>query len=243
MLRLLPLLSGPLLEELAVRPPASTTMAQMTEFYSAVSTHCQPSSLLSFHNDCLEYSDVESYQIELDAFRVLCRFTKLTSILVSTGGGFQFGEDIVEELARACPALTELRLRQFTEDSPFTLSILARLAAHCEDLSVLEITVDTAVIPSIYPTPDTGERLSHLALREFSAGYSVLEDAFPVAHFLSSVFPSLNIVCARRDANEEHDEADAIIEKRWEEVEALIPKLGAIRKEEQAWATHAVAKS
>ncbi|KAJ7064510.1 hypothetical protein C8F01DRAFT_1127080 [Mycena amicta] len=241
MLRLLPLLSGPLLEELAVCPTASVTTAQMTQFYGAVSTHCHPSSLLSFHNDGFGYSDVEFYQIELDAFRVLCRFTKLTSILVSTGRGFQFGEDIVEELARACPALTELRLRQFTQDSPFTLSILAHLAAHCEDLSVLEITVDTVIIPSIYPTEAPGERLTHQALREFSAGYSALEDAFPVAHFLSSLFPSLSIVRARRNAFEE-DEEDDIIEKRWAEVQTLIPRLKAIRKEERAWAMRSVAK-
>ncbi|KAJ7064486.1 hypothetical protein C8F01DRAFT_1353803 [Mycena amicta] len=408
MLRLLPLLSGPLLEQLTVRPTPSATTKQITAFYSAVSTHCQPSCLLSFHNDCFDYSDGEFHQIELNAFRGLCRFTKLTSILILTRGGFQFGDDGVEELARACPALTELRLRQFSEDSTFTLSILVSLAAHCKNLSGLEMTVNTAVVPSIYPTPDTGERLSHHALREFCAGYSALEDAFPVAHFLSSVFPSglaklplqphsyraptahlphtyrasaaqgrhilphiaawedsaephdyrtttahlphdyrvdnaqlesnyrahaavqpptparyrataarlprnyriqssasslrsltvrtllgyspqeymhlkavytpgrlphncrtgaaplphsaaaapaaavypgpfpsLNIVYARRDANEEHDEneADAIIEKRWEEVYVLIPRLGAIRKEEQAWATHAVAKS
>ncbi|KAJ7057513.1 hypothetical protein C8F01DRAFT_1152401 [Mycena amicta] len=228
MLRLLPLLSGPLLEELTVRPPSSAITTQMTAFYGAVSTHCQPSCLLSFQNDCLQYNDGESYQIELDAFRGLCRFTKLTSILVSAGGGFQFGDGIVEELARACPALTELRLRQFIEDSPFTLSILTRLAAHCKDLSAVEITVDTAVIPSIYPTPDTGERLAHHALREFSAGYSALEDALPVAHFLSSLFPSLSTVCTGRDEYEA-DEEDAIIEKRWEE-------------EERAWAMHLVAK-
>ncbi|KAJ7064558.1 hypothetical protein C8F01DRAFT_1127241 [Mycena amicta] len=241
MLRLLPLLSGPLLEELTVRPPASGTTTQMTAFYGAVSTHCQPSCLLSFQNDCLQYNDGESYQIELDAFRGLCRFTKLTSILVSAVGGFQFGDGSVEELARACPALTELRLRQFIEDSPFTLSILARLAAHCKDLSAVEITVDTAVIPSIYPTPDTGERLTHHALREFSAGYSALEDALPVAHFLSSMFPSLSTVRTGRDEYEV-DEEDAIIEQRWEEVQTLIPRLGAIRKEERAWAMHLVAK-
>ncbi|KAJ7064514.1 hypothetical protein C8F01DRAFT_1353876 [Mycena amicta] len=154
MLLFLPLLCGPLLEQITVRPTTFVTTAQMTAFYGAISNHCQPSSLVSFHS--FEYSLGEFHQIELEAFRGLSRFTKLTSILISTRGGFQFGDDSVEELYRACSALTELRFRQFREDSPFTLSSLLRLAAHCKDLSVLEMTVDMAAVPWIYPTPTPG---------------------------------------------------------------------------------------
>ncbi|KAJ7057514.1 hypothetical protein C8F01DRAFT_1307941 [Mycena amicta] len=224
MLRLLPLLCGPLLGRLIVHPTEYTTTKQMTAFYATVSTHCQPSCLLSIRvgDECPSRTE-EPYHVELDAFRRLTRFTKLTSIRISTRGDFQFGDDIVEELARTCPALTDLRLRQFKRDSAFTLSILIRLAEHCKDLSFLDITVDTSVIPSIDLGPDTGEPLSHSALCKFSAGFSVVEDTSAVAHFLSSLFPSLSKVFSG------HNE-EAILSRRWAQVERLV--LGIWEEEE-----------
>ncbi|KAJ7061827.1 hypothetical protein C8F01DRAFT_1057673, partial [Mycena amicta] len=242
----LPMLAHSPLEDLYIEPIDSTTTAHISELFTQLAAHCACLPLVSFRCETRLFvpGDVPSWNVPRTAFLCLSGFQKLTTLSISTHGEFEFGDETIGTIAERCPSIEHLYLYQDSSESRFTLSVLVLLAKHCGSLEAIQITLDTSLVPSAYPTTDSGERISQSLLYSLSVRYSRIEDVFPIASFLSSLFPSLDEVQwaweARDEGEEDQDQDPAAAQAhtfhlRWDEVERLVPKLATIRKEEQDW--------
>ncbi|KAJ7061160.1 hypothetical protein C8F01DRAFT_1252803 [Mycena amicta] len=251
--RLLPMFAAAPLAEIRFPPPESTTTAEITALFSALAVHCSATTMKTVYMSCSTAFPPEdnAWMLERSAFLRLRAFKNLTWIELCALGGFDFGDEALGALVQECPLLITLNLSQPNIPSAFTLSVLIPIARHCKELKSLDLALDTSTVPPAYPTTESGERISQSRLSTFHVGYSRLDHPFPVAQFLSSVFPELEeINCGwiprDEDQEEEEEEQDedaaegAALHSRWVQVEELIPRLAAIRKEEQLWTAQAI---
>ncbi|KAJ7692689.1 hypothetical protein B0H17DRAFT_1132925 [Mycena rosella] len=124
-----------------------------------------------------------------------------------------------------------------------TLLELRAFAAHCKDLVSLSINVDSSTVPPFENSPET--RISQRRLYSLDVAASPISDPPTVAQFLSGLFPALRgfgtLAEWRWDDPVDDDDDEETAHARachaqWKQVEALVPIIAAIRREELEWA-------
>ncbi|KAJ7062594.1 hypothetical protein C8F01DRAFT_1368361 [Mycena amicta] len=239
-IRFLPLLANSPLQELTLTPTGDATTAQITQLYAAVATTISASSLGSICLDPSEDGD-STWEVSRDVFSCLLSFPALTCISLRSPGGLDIDDSTVVMLVRACPLLERLYLEQPNSTTLLTLAVLIPIARHCSALRNLELTLDTSAIPSSHPPSPTEERVVQDRLIQLDIGYSHLVKEFPVARFISGLFPSLRQVCTSWASYDTAESTEMV--SRWKEVEKLLPELREIREEEKLWTLAAAGSS
>ncbi|KAJ7064435.1 hypothetical protein C8F01DRAFT_1126859 [Mycena amicta] len=239
--RVLPLVSKSPLSTLSIMPLPSATTAQVSAFYAALPANIRPSSLRGFsHFYCAVVSltrMTDLWMISREAFSTLGLFSGLTRLAMNCRGGYEIDEATLLSLVLGWPNIVALELHQFTRATDFSLATLIHIAQRCLHLESLRLTFSTTTIPSLRPSSHGGERRTQSSLSELHVGFSTLheEDVFPMARFLTGLFPALTHIsyCSGYDTYE-----SIVIRDRWAEVDGLITKLRDIREEEKAWAQY-----
>ncbi|KAJ6517149.1 hypothetical protein DFH09DRAFT_1373723 [Mycena vulgaris] len=128
-----------------------------------------------------------------------------------------------------------------THAPTMTLSGLRAFGTHCKRLLDLNISVDASTVPAFDNSPPL---ISQPRLRGLSVAASPISDAPNVARFVSALFPKLMFISTvyawrweTQDATDD-DEEDAVARRRhvlWKQVQAFIPVITAVRREERQW--------
>ncbi|KAJ6499492.1 hypothetical protein DFH09DRAFT_1001689, partial [Mycena vulgaris] len=190
------LLSSPSLRRLRAIAGITAREDQAIALFSAISLRCSHSALTALDVDAEPYTSGTS---DTPIFRAatlqpLLAFTNLSKVSFSVRKGLDIDDAFVGATAMAWPRIEELSFRCRSLDggptSGVTLPGLSAFARHCPALHTLKIPLSTAFPPdwdhSARPA-DAQATLSHLHVFD-----STIEDVFPVAAFLSSVFPGLS---------------------------------------------------
>ncbi|KAJ7062592.1 hypothetical protein C8F01DRAFT_1134663 [Mycena amicta] len=236
-IRFLPLLANSPLQELTITPNRDATTAQITQLYAAVATTISTSSLRSISLDPFEDGD-STWGVSRDVFSCLRSFPALTSIFLRSCGGLDVDDSTVVMLVRACPLLEALCLAPHNSTTLLTLAVLIPIARHCPALCNLGLTLNTSTIPPSHPPSPTEERVVQDCLTEIDMGYSRIVKEFPVARFLSGLFPSLGELYTSWEPDDTAESTK--MDLRWKRVAKLLPQLREIREEEQLWAEHKI---
>ncbi|KAJ7062625.1 hypothetical protein C8F01DRAFT_1134753 [Mycena amicta] len=239
-IRFLPLLANSPLQELTITPNRDATTAQITQLYAAVATAISVSALRSISLDPSGNGD-STWGVSRDVFSCLRSFPALTSIFLRSPGELDIDDSTVVMLVHACPLLETLHLGPHNSTTLLTLAVLIPIARHCPALRNLGLTLNTSPIPSSHLPSLTEERVVQDRLTELGVGYSRLVKEFPVARFLSSLFPSLREVYTSWAWHDTPESTE--MNSRWKEVEKLLPELREIREEEKLWTLLAATRS
>ncbi|KAJ6521161.1 hypothetical protein DFH09DRAFT_1193076 [Mycena vulgaris] len=224
-------------ETSASEPEARTALA-------AISAECPP-SLTSIDVELGQWDDVVSaapaaYTVLPATLAPLLTFKNLLTVRVKVPFGLCLDNAFCAEMAVAWPLINELSLhRPYIIGTPsppsaVTISALLSFARQCPDLHTLALPLSSAPPGSLSDgTPPAQMVLKYLAVID-----SPIEAPFPVAAFLSSVFPGLEDISTSRDLfSNAPDEAEADdaheAHRRWKEVERLVPLLVTVREEER----------
>lgn len=246
----IPAVSQSHLDILDVSTEIPASEAQSRQLFAIIAEHCSPTSLSSIMvnlGDCTDdvSENAEAYSVVPATMRPLLAFSNLVTVCVVVPFGLCLDDAFVFEMAEAWPYLRDLRLHRpyiMLEPSPpskITVSSLAVLARYCADLRSLVIPL-SADLPESVDAPYT-PRPTQTTLRSLCVLDSPIEASFPVAAFLSSVFPALTYISTAREGffmEPEDDPAPLHAEthKKWKEVERLVPLLVAVRdQDEKHW--------
>ncbi|KAJ7052020.1 hypothetical protein C8F01DRAFT_1376384 [Mycena amicta] len=226
--RLLHLLSDSPLEHIDVASKKFTPSASVSSFYSGIAAHIRRSSLREFRHTWSDYG----CEIGLEMLSCLSSFSQLTTIYIHSTGGFDLNDQSIAPLARAWPSLKSFSLKHPSSDSELTLAALLPFAQYCPELIFIKMTFDTTIIPSSTST-SSGERIKRPELGHLGVNRSRLDKSFPVARFLSAVFPNLGVVYNSWQEGADDEDFDDVVNMlgAWQEVEELIPQLVAVRAE------------
>ncbi|KAJ7714697.1 hypothetical protein DFH07DRAFT_374328 [Mycena maculata] len=182
----------------------------------------------------------QAYTVVPATLKPLLEFGNLVHASVTVPFGLCLDNAFMHEMAVAWPYIEQLRLTRpyvVGEPSPpsqIDIASLLAFASHCPDLRTLTIPL-SAQPPEPADVPNT-PRATQSTLTVLRVQDSPIEAPFPIAAFLSSVFPALDrIRTAREGYHLEEDPAphDAETHKKWKEVEKLVPLLVAVRDEDE----------
>ncbi|KAJ6540881.1 hypothetical protein DFH09DRAFT_1396058 [Mycena vulgaris] len=157
----------------------------------------------------------------------LLAFTNLSKVKVSLPGSTFLDDTFVEAMAMAWRHIEELSFRRPTFNgappSEVTFPGLTAFARNCPALHTLSMPLSAAFPPDwdhSARSAHTQTTLSHLHVLD-----SPIDDAFPVAAFLSCVFPGISLI-EMAEFEEDYDDVppDATWEPKWQEVKKLLPQ-------------------
>ncbi|KAJ7183859.1 hypothetical protein C8R46DRAFT_1344552 [Mycena filopes] len=235
------------LAKLHISSDASFTAAEAHNFFQVAGTAVSHSTLTTLY--LATQWDVEDMEEDLDLsthlipHRELCQlqcFTNLTSLIIHSPVGFDLDDGAVEALVPSWPRLKDLQLQAcaHTHVPRTTLACLHSFARHCRRLRNLVIALDATTVPILDARSQSHQR----ALWYLNVDHSPLQpDHNAVADFISAVFPKLKELETHRqyhhndvddDDLEEHGDAIRLY-WRWKEVEVMLPRVVAIRAEEE----------
>ncbi|KAJ7149489.1 hypothetical protein C8R43DRAFT_1236499 [Mycena crocata] len=143
---------------------------------------------------------IQQISVDLQALQPLLCFNNLVEVQLADGVGFDLDDAAVEALARACPRLEHLSLRdaglEYLPWAHVTLAGLVAFAKHCPQLQSLGLAVNATVVPE-RGTVDIMIRQNSLAILEVSnlPITAEIHDERGVAEFLSITFPALRRTC------------------------------------------------
>ncbi|KAF8999302.1 hypothetical protein BDQ17DRAFT_1427914 [Cyathus striatus] len=259
-----------ILEHLDSSPVESLTMyfcvdedhtpASWKNVFAAVRDYCHHDTLLSLNVlDLLEYPKLEPeekvYQggkgLTYDAINPLLVFHNLLNIQIDTPRGLYLSD--YSETKAMASSWTRIKILMFKlppycqsgKESKITVADLLPFAEYCPHLEKLGLFIDGCSAPNIHEGK-LGHGLTQTALTELRVGDShACNDAFPIAAFLSSVFPSLGCICALPDEDIEYYDSDAggdggprtRSHKVWNVADQLLENLVAVRKQEMVFYT------
>ncbi|KAJ7838721.1 hypothetical protein B0H13DRAFT_2418948 [Mycena leptocephala] len=189
----------------------------------------------------LSASTSAHYRIRAESIRVLLCFVNLTAIYILSPVGIDLDNDTVAEMARAWPRIESLELSSYRSTTTCPrVSLGCRLffATYCRHLRRLVILFDGTVLPA--PQPGGGNRSPQYSLTHLDVEYSAISTPISVAGFLSGIFPRLEEISSRLDDEQDPKEValraqEMEFHDRWNEVQALLPHLAAIREDERNW--------
>ncbi|KAJ7494942.1 hypothetical protein FB451DRAFT_1121576 [Mycena latifolia] len=225
--------------------PVFATAHQTHELCTALAADLSHSSLthLQLNIDSHNFDTPAAAQFHLQppSIRILFCFVNLTTVSIVSPIGINLDNDTVTEMARTWNQIESLELSSFYSPPTgprITLECLEVFARYCPQLQSLSLAFDATVIPVF-----TGSRprVAQNSLKRLDVQDSGIVSPIAVARFLSSIFPSLNMVWTIR-TGEDNDDEDEIVEhgeaierhRLWKEVETLLPHLVEIRAEERA---------
>ncbi|KAJ7868059.1 hypothetical protein B0H14DRAFT_2346702, partial [Mycena olivaceomarginata] len=140
------------------------------------------------------------------------------------------------KMTRAWPGIESLELssyRSTTTRPRISLGCLLLFATYCRHLRRLVISFDGTVLPT--PQPGADNRSPQHSLKHLDIEYSAISSPISVAGFLSGIFPRLEEISSRLRLDDEQDPKEMEFHDRWNEVQALLPHLAAIRADERNW--------
>ncbi|KAJ7625503.1 hypothetical protein FB45DRAFT_67399 [Roridomyces roridus] len=232
------------LNNLQIGLEEATALESEARQLCTVIVDCSPTSVESLSVDFGQYSDAAAvssdlYTVVPATLRPLLALTELVTINVTVPFGLCLDDAFVSEMAAAWPLVQHLTLRRpyvLGEPSPpslVTVSSLTVFALRCPDLRSLAIPLsDTPPEPVEEPPQSLRPKQTVLTLLEVMDSH--IQKPFPVAAYLSSVFPNIRFVATTRQAMDlgDNDPApqDAEASKRWKQVQELIPLLVGIRE-------------
>ncbi|KAJ6491112.1 hypothetical protein C8R45DRAFT_1213177 [Mycena sanguinolenta] len=225
--------------------PAFGTADETHCLFTALAAGLAHSSMtdLTFDSDSnlTDLSASSHYRIRPESIRVLLCFVNLTAISILSPVGIDLDNDTVAEMARAWPGIESLELssyRSTTTRPRVSLGCLLLFATYCRHMRRLVISFDGTVLPT--PQPGAGNRSPQHSLKHLDVEYSAISAPISVAGFLSGIFPRLEEISSRSDDEQDPTEValrtqEMEFHDRWNEVQALLPHLVAIRADERNW--------
>ncbi|KAF7327251.1 hypothetical protein MKEN_00302400 [Mycena kentingensis (nom. inval.)] len=160
----------------------------------------------------------------------LSRYSNLRTLDIVMASVIGVDDAAIESASQSWPALTSFCLKQLHEDPPrTTLAALVSLARNCTNLHSISLAFDTTIVPPM-PQASTGRWIQNHQLAKVDVGYSRVDTTFPIASFLSALFPRLARISASWEDDEEDPEGTEMSAK-WKKVEDLVPQLAAVRAE------------
>ncbi|KAF7310331.1 hypothetical protein MIND_00407200 [Mycena indigotica] len=164
------------------------------------------------------------------------RFPMLHKLLLTCNKIVGLDDAALTQLVIQCPHLRGLHLDEMTKPTTtaLTLNVLVSVARWCPALKSITLTLNARSPPALQRRPEDSNAVRPLQheLHDIDFCYSELDNAFTVARFLSGLFPSLVQLQNDWDADVQQPE----MLRRWGEVQALLPDLQSIRREEWDWA-------
>ncbi|KAJ7433672.1 hypothetical protein B0H11DRAFT_751625 [Mycena galericulata] len=177
---------------------APTAEITARRFYSALATHCLPSSLeriaITPGHWTIPIPEHERsmYLVSGDILRPLFFFSNLVDVALTHPVGIDLDNVVGREMARAWPRIERLQLRpqHLHRITPrITLEGIYAFAQYCPRLQLLCIAFDATLIPMIENNPSSQRNLVQLVV-----AYSPISEPHRVAHFLSVIFPHLDYI-------------------------------------------------
>ncbi|KAF7796420.1 hypothetical protein EIP86_007597 [Pleurotus ostreatoroseus] len=149
-----------------------------------------------------------SVQVTLESISPAFAFRSLEEFCLYSGPvGVALDDTAIEQLAKAWPDLTELRLLgsiPLTSQSTATpvlptLQALTYLAQYCPKLETLSIELDAKDPAPIQKRIREGRKFCNTHMKQLSVRRSLIGDTAKVAAFLSELFPNLVDMSGARD--------------------------------------------
>ncbi|KAJ7479430.1 hypothetical protein B0H11DRAFT_1275912 [Mycena galericulata] len=245
-------LGHPTLSSLAIQFPINTLASVITGCYEVVAAGCDEGSLSSLFirferpssDDTPDSSDIVLDPIPGRKLSPLFVFGGLTAVDLSGPGGFDLDDAGAANMARAWPRIESLTLRASPSmhvPSRVTLRALLSFAQFCPDLSSLQLQLDATVVPKWAAQKSEEKRPRQRSLAILKVMDSPVAFPFPVATFLSSLFPRLQCLITgyqgrQADYNPPPEPAHVVgWHQKWKTAEAALPALRVARTEERYW--------
>ncbi|KAL1746254.1 hypothetical protein HDZ31DRAFT_34621 [Schizophyllum fasciatum] len=155
------------------------------------------------------------------AFEPLYDFCALEELNLELACAHHLEADDLLRMAQSWPRLRMLKIR--TRTRPFMrppLHALRHFALYCPRLSILRLEVD-AVDIALAQTPTN---IRHIALRQLAVDWAPIASAGSVAAYLSAVFPNIERIKSKLNAEEE--------DPMWRKASVLIKAFRAVRAHE-----------
>ncbi|KAJ7118310.1 hypothetical protein C8R44DRAFT_190855, partial [Mycena epipterygia] len=226
---------GACLKSVFVRASPVGSIEQLENFSGALAlcsrSHTTLTSLRIDNSDNSAAVYLSGDPSSSNLLRTLFCFGQLRDIDIHSDFGFDLDDTDLSDMARAWPALESLDLQGRSKSMPrATLQSLRMIAQYCPRLHTLRIAFD-AIIPP--PTDETSEHVSQHSLTSLHVEESGINPrTLPIAHFLSRIFPNLNIISTAREYDDDDDEFEADISAeemdfhhRWKQVESQLDEL------------------
>ncbi|KAJ7494899.1 hypothetical protein FB451DRAFT_1212821 [Mycena latifolia] len=233
--------------------PAFPKADQIHQFCAALAGGVSHSSMvhLDLDNDYDDFDLSASavYLLRAASIRILGCFVNLTSIAILSPVGIDFDNQTIAELARSWPRIESIVFSSYYSPASLprlTLQCLESFARYCRCLQYLTLTFDATAVPIFQAGATNCFRQE--SLEKLDVEHSAILRSFPVARFISRIFPGLKRIQTNRESedNEDPDElelhgAEIEFHHLWKEVEGLVPQLVEVRAEERAQLTGTVA--
>ncbi|KAK7065097.1 hypothetical protein R3P38DRAFT_2827884 [Favolaschia claudopus] len=225
-----------------VFPFLTTSTAEA--FFRELSEHCSHPHLTSINIEFTSSSDTTEANLILgDAFKPLCCFTQLRTVVIYMTNNFALDDAAIADLAASWPQIEEFSISsRDAGPSSTTLSALYELARHCTKLRALCLCLDATTVPPPDPLTIHHPPLLHANLTKLNVSYSRIGDAFTVARFLSATFVNLDQLTTAMENQPIPNEIQAGEDPEfteqvechlvWKDVERYLPELREIRMEE-----------
>jgi len=204
-------------------PTTADAFGRLCSALVARSSHAELESITIPNCGYPEITDHSIFMVTGRVLRQLCCFKNLVRLLLDQPGGFDLTDKDVFVMASSWPQLEMLALGGKADartDSRVTLHSLSVFAQHCPKLRFLQIMLNATVVSEL--EPDTRR---HVVLKDLNVSYAHIEEAPPVASYISAVFPKAALEYGWWvHEDEESDEATIMYAGRWGEVKALLKK-------------------
>ncbi|KAJ7473657.1 hypothetical protein B0H11DRAFT_1340284 [Mycena galericulata] len=221
------------LVEFTAECPAFSTTDEINRLFSAATGGISHPSLtkFTFNNDydSFDSSDSANYLIRSSSLRSLFCFVNLTFISILSPVGIDLDDATITDMARSWRHIECLELQSYygTAAPRTTLQCLEAFPKYCPHLTKLSIAFDATVIPT------SQSDLSLESLKDLDVEASPIATAPPVAHFIASIFPSLEDITTLPDSlgGDVQWEADVGPEalqydRHWKEVASILQNSG-----------------
>ncbi|KAF7311890.1 hypothetical protein MIND_00200100 [Mycena indigotica] len=202
-------------------PESHLTTADTTAFCRSVGAYINRQTLQQFDYQLRSHHrypvSLVHVDISADAFRSLQDFPGLTHLYMQCDGKYSVNDGLMDDLARSWPALETFTLCPSKTNSArktikLTLVSLVAFATHCSRLVALNMSFDATALPSTMAVDGSGEPVIQTSLVRLSTGYSPIRDPVKVAHFLSRLFPRLDLIKSSHCVDSDSDDSDSVSE-------------------------------
>ncbi|KAJ7158034.1 hypothetical protein C8R43DRAFT_1180450 [Mycena crocata] len=224
--------------EIEIETPPNTDHAK--NLFLAIHDHLSHSHLTTLDiylgHESLHELDLAIYTIDSVVLQPCLAFGGLSRISISVPTLLCLDDPFLASMATAWPQAREIVLTSHPMGLPaptFSATIpgLLPFARHCPLLNTLMLPL-SGDFPPPWGEGTCRPQYSQNNLSTLRVSDSPIADPLRVAAFLSAAFPGLSTICLECAYSED--------EKRWQEVERLLPMLVKLREQEKAhWQTTA----
>ncbi|KAJ7653862.1 hypothetical protein B0H17DRAFT_1214522 [Mycena rosella] len=233
------ILSHPLLKRLIIRTDVAATQDESRSLFLAIYHQCAHPMLTSLDVQLSrlardgDFTAHVAYLIRSPTLRPLLTFANLSKLHISFPSGICLDDAFVAEMALAWPQLEELSIDFPSAGghcvSDVTIPGLLAFAHHCPALHTLHLPLGPEF--PVEWDPSFRPAYTQHALIELNVLDSPIDAAFPVAAFLSFIFPSLSRIVSSHRPLHMYEQTQGYTS--WREVEMLVPLFVKVRAQEE----------